>query len=732
MLENNINNDQDESDRIYHIDELTNVQLLDLLTRNKIEVDEQSLPSILNVILNYVDNDLLLFLIKDKSAMIVSDEIIKEMYYDFFFDACDKCAVCLIISMLKNNIIDVNYQNVYGDTALHVLASKSDENGVKELLTLGADKEIKNNTGMTAYDYAKENENENLMEILKYEGASQYDNDNDNECNCDDNDNSNSNNDNSNSDNISDVVIDKENFKLEQLLSEANNNPIEEGVFIMEGGNDTNEEDESNNCGEVGCSSKKNKERSIMMSIHNVKLPESNNNNNIINNTNNNNNNNCIYGKDSNRSEMYFTFLNNVNTIKSGSNSATSEHKGNNNCTNKKKNYNDLFYFNTETNQKQFPNEINTDSNNTNNKSLHSLSQSQTPSIHSRNKNTPSNPSKNKNSDNTSDYSSTETVQHALYYPYISIYNKAQQLHHNPNTTSFNSNTINTNSIRPYSYRPPLSKYSSYNNYNKSSNAINHRLHSSSIGNSPSRTKANSFTSRYAFGDSEKYSINTNNLEYNITSSLTVYSFLAEINIPQYTQMLLSNGFDDINLIINQTQFNISVSDKNLRDIGIRLPGDRAKILVRLEEKAGRFPYEIDKCKVYFNNESNSNGVGQMLKSIKMEMYYDNFIENGYNSVDLMLLQMLTRQPIDEFLLEEEIKVEKIGYRMRLLSKLKTDAEGYFEGKERDSERKTFKGSRGAKKGNVFNNNNNHNGDVVIFETKKSDNDDFCSLCNVF
>jgi hypothetical protein len=122
-----------------------------------------------------------------------------------------------------------------------------------------------------------------------------------------------------------------------------------------------------------------------------------------------------------------------------------------------------------------------------------------------------------------------------------------------------------------------------------------------------------------------------------------------------------------------------------------------------------------------------------MLKSIKMEMYYDNFIENGYNSVDLMLLQMLTRQPIDEFLLEEEIKVEKIGYRMRLLSKLKTDAEGYFEGKERDSGRKTFKGSRGGKKGSVFNNNNNnHNGDVVIFETKKSDNDDFCSLCNVF
>ena len=727
MLENNINNDQDESDRIYHIDELTNVQLLDLLTRNKIEVDEQSLPSILNVVLNYVDNDLLLFLIKDKSATIVSNEIIKEMYYDFFFDSCDKCAVCLVISMLKNNIIDVNYQNVYGDTALHVLASKSDENGVKELLALGADREIKNNTGMSAYDYAKENDNEHLMELLKYEGMSLYDNDNDhnhNDCNEESN-NSNNSNSNSNSDNISDVVIDKENFKLEQLLSEANNNPIEEGVFIMEGGNDTNEEDDNNNCGgDVGCSSKKNKERNIMMSIHNVKLPESNSNNNIT------NNNNCIYGKDSNRSEMYFTFLNNVNTIKSGSNSATSEPKGSN-CTNKKKNYNDLFYFNTETNQKQyqqFSNEITPDSNT--NKSLHSLSQSQTPSIHSRNKNTPSNPSKNKNSD-ASDYSSTETVQHALYYPYISIYNKAQQLH-NPNTSSFNSNTINTNSIRPYSYRPPLSKYSSYNNYNKSSNAINHRLHSSSIGNSPSRTKANSFTSRCAFGDSEKYSINTNNLEYNITSSLTIYSFLAEINIPQYTQMLLSNGFDDINLIVSQTQFNISVSDKNLRDIGIRSPGDRAKILVRLEEKAGRFPCEIDKSKVYFNNESNSNGVGQMLKSIKMEMYYDNFIENGYNSVDLMLLQMLTRQPIDEFLLEEEIKVEKIGYRMRLLSKLKTDAEGYFDGKEKDSGSKGFKGNRGTRKGNAFNGGNNNNGDVVIFETRKSDNDDFCSLCSVF
>ena len=54
--------------------------------------------------------------------------------------------------------------------------------------------------------------------------------------------------------------------------------------------------------------------------------------------------------------------------------------------------------------------------------------------------------------------------------------------------------------------------------------------------------------------------------------------------------ILLDNGFDDLEVLVNQTKNGIALSEKNLKDIGIKLKGDRAKILIHLEEKAGIFP----------------------------------------------------------------------------------------------------------------------------------------------
>ena len=96
----------------------------------------------------------------------------------------------------------------------------------------------------------------------------------------------------------------------------------------------------------------------------------------------------------------------------------------------------------------------------------------------------------------------------------------------------------------------------------------------------------------------------------------------------------------------------------------------------------------------------------RMLSTIKMEKFTDYFINAGYPSADLLIVQMLSRQPLDEKVLELEIGIEKIGYRMRIMNKLKTEA-GIYAAK--------------VKK----------NG--VVFETRKAGSDEeFCNMCCMF
>lgn len=165
------------------------------------------------------------------------------------------------------------------------------------------------------------------------------------------------------------------------------------------------------------------------------------------------------------------------------------------------------------------------------------------------------------------------------------------------------------------------------------------------------------------------------------------------------------NGFDDIGLIIEQTKSDLAMTDKNLKDIGINLIGDRAKILVRLEEKAMLFPFTLEKEKVYYNSTRNRNTLLRLLSAIKLESFIDSFVNAGYPSADLLIVQMLSRQPLSEVQLEREIGIEKIGYRMRIIHKLKSEAAVY--------------GARIKKS-------------AVIFETRKQENEEFCNLCNVF
>ena len=68
-----------------------------------------------------------------------------------------------------------------------------------------------------------------------------------------------------------------------------------------------------------------------------------------------------------------------------------------------------------------------------------------------------------------------------------------------------------------------------------------------------------------------------------------------------------------------------------MKEVGILPPGDRAKFLIHLEEKAGKYSFQIPKNVYYqLNNlenymeDENIKIIYNWLKSIKVEIYLDN------------------------------------------------------------------------------------------------------------
>ena len=111
------------------------------------------------------------------------------------------------------------------------------------------------------------------------------------------------------------------------------------------------------------------------------------------------------------------------------------------------------------------------------------------------------------------------------------------------------------------------------------------------------------------------------------------------------------------------------MSYQNLKEIGIKLPGERAKILIHLEELAGNFPFYLDTDVIYFNmnksiesndkKQNKNNSLYTFLSSIKLEQYYKNFIDNGYYNAELLFIQTNSKQPLNEEILVNDIKLNK-------------------------------------------------------------------------
>ena len=164
-----------------------------------------------------------------------------------------------------------------------------------------------------------------------------------------------------------------------------------------------------------------------------------------------------------------------------------------------------------------------------------------------------------------------------------------------------------------------------------------------------------------------------------------LYEFLSEINLAKYFNNMDSNGFDDISILITEAKKDTLIKDEELKEVGISYPGDRAKILIRLKEKANLFGFSLPKgvyhtCKDLnkINEDKYISELNKWLKTLKVETYLMNFINSGYHSLDLLLLQMNTESPLTSEILRDEIGIDIIGYRSRILNKLKDDGKNLY------------------------------------------------------
>jgi hypothetical protein len=168
-----------------------------------------------------------------------------------------------------------------------------------------------------------------------------------------------------------------------------------------------------------------------------------------------------------------------------------------------------------------------------------------------------------------------------------------------------------------------------------------------------------------------------------------IYEFLKSIDMELYYRLFIKNGFDDYSLLVEHMKGDMAITDCNLHDIGITLPGHRAKILLKLEEEAGMLDHSLP-GQVFYTSKYDPNNLQSLLKdihvkklyewlsSLKLEKYTQDFVKNGYHTIDLLYCQIFSRylffissNCLNEKILEDEIQIEKIGYRIRILNKLR-------------------------------------------------------------
>ena len=150
--------------------------------------------------------------------------------------------------------------------------------------------------------------------------------------------------------------------------------------------------------------------------------------------------------------------------------------------------------------------------------------------------------------------------------------------------------------------------------------------------------------------------------------------FLKEIGMMNYGTILISEGFDDIDLIIKQMNEGFPALEDTLKEIKIISAGDRAKILIRLQEISNEFNFHFPFEEVYFKN---NGSIKKWLDCEGLSRYNDNFLDAGYQSFELLLIQMASKYKINENILRNDLGIINENNKRKILKSLEINSEKY-------------------------------------------------------
>ena len=230
------------------------------------------------------------------------------------------------------------------------------------------------------------------------------------------------------------------------------------------------------------------------------------------------------------------------------------------------------------------------------------------------------------------------------------------------NIILFSKNSPNKNlfSLNRQFYKNNSNSNSVFNSNRKNSREI--KLFSSSL-------KKKSITNNISINPSYIQSLttcNTTNKDnkdlYTSLKFSKIFEFITEINLPkEYANYLMDNGFDNLDVLIYQAKHGIALTYENLRDIGIKKPGERFKIMIHLEEISENFNFFFPKNIFLdeFNEKNNYNSLKIFLDKIGMNKFLNNFLENGIYNSELLYIQMATKQPLTDNILINDLGINK-------------------------------------------------------------------------
>ena len=254
--------------------------------------------------------------------------------------------------------------------------------------------------------------------------------------------------------------------------------------------------------------------------------------------------------------------------------------------------------------------------------------------------------------------------------------------------------------------------------------------------------------------------INTNetNIVTKINKNITFFkNWLTSINLPFYYEKFINNDIYEINQLINisKTKTRQEIFTYLNSILKTNKIGHIYRILIKIDIDTGfidntfssfltpkKFP------KNPLNNNSNNNNDNELLISgiknifcsnkieertfiksflekYNLQRLYSNFINNGFDILEFVVLQMLSRFPINDYILEKDLNINDINERKNILTILNNEVEKIYKFMKSE-EYLSYTINRRAKYEDFFSHYDKE-GNFYIFN-----DDDKCNFCLIF